>query len=132
MLFVYPAIFHKDEREYWVEFPDLEGCYSFGGSVNEAMESAQEALFGYIVTMLEQNRKLAAASDIQKLQAEDGFLSLVSCDINQYKDTKAVKKTLTIPSWLNERAMAMGINFSQVLQEALLTKIQSFERNRNR
>lgn len=132
MLFVYPAIFHKDEREYWVEFPDLEGCYSFGGSVNEAMESAQEALFGYIVTILEQNRKLAAASDIQKLQAEDGFLSLVSCDINQYKDTKAVKKTLTIPSWLNERAMAMGINFSQVLQEALLTKIQSFERNRNR
>ena len=44
--------------------------------------------------------------------------------MNQYKDTKAVKKTLTIPSWLNDRALSMNINFSQVLQEALLTKIQ--------
>ena len=56
---------------------------------------------------------------------DDGFLSLVSCDINQYKDTKAVKKTLTIPSWLNERAISMGINFSKVFQEALLSKIQA-------
>ena len=55
---------------------------------------------------------------------ENSFTSLVTCNINQYKDTKSVKKTLTIPAWLNERAIAMGINFSQVLQEALLSKIQ--------
>ena len=53
------------------------------------------------------------------------LLHLLLSDINQYKDTKAVKKTLTIPAWLNERALAMNINFSQVLQEALLTKIQT-------
>ena len=101
MLFVYPAIFHKEEDAYWVEFPDLEGCHTYGNSINETMEAAQEALAAYILT------------------------SLVSCDINQYKDTKAVKKTLTIPSWLNDRAVSMGINFSQVLQEALLSKIQT-------
>ena len=124
MLFVYPAIFHKEEDSYWVEFPDLPGCHTYGSSLTETMEAAQEALAAYLLTLLEQNRTIASPSDISAIQAEDGFSSLVSCDINQYKDTKAVKKTLTIPSWLNDRAISMGINFSQVLQEALLSKIQ--------
>ena len=38
MLFVYPAIFHKEDDAYWVEFPDLEGCHTYGGSINETME----------------------------------------------------------------------------------------------
>ncbi len=123
MLFVYPAIFHKEEDAYWVEFPDLKGCHTYGTSITETMEAAQEALAGYLLTLLEQNCDIASPSDISAFHVEDGFSSLVSCDINQYKDTKAVKKTLTIPAWLNDRAMSMGINFSQVLQEALLTKI---------
>lgn len=124
MLFVYPALFHKEEDSYWVEFPDLPGCHSYGSSVTETMACAQEALAGYILTLLEQERPIAVPSDIGTLSAEDGFTSLVSCDIDQYKETKAVKKTLTIPAWLNERAMAKGVNFSQVLQEALLAKVQ--------
>lgn len=125
MLFVYPAIFHKEDDAYWVEFPDLEGCHTYGTSIMEAMEAAQEALAGYLLTLLEQDKVIASPSDISSFRVEDGFSSLVSCDINQYKDTKAVKKTLTIPSWLNDRAVAMGVNFSQVLQEALLSKIQA-------
>ena len=125
MLFVYPAIFHKEEGSYWVEFPDLEGCHTYGTSITETMEAAQEALAGYLLTLLEQDAAIASPSDILDLTVENGFSSLVSCDVNQYRDTKAIKKTLTIPSWLNERAISMGINFSQVLQEALLTKIQT-------
>ncbi len=124
MLFVYPAIFHKEDDAYWVEFPDLKGCHTYGGSITETMEAAQEALAGYLLTLLEQKRTIASPSDISSIYVKDGFSSLVSCDINQYKDTKAVKKTLTIPSWLNDRAVSMGLNFSQVLQEALLSKIQ--------
>lgn len=124
MLFVYPAVFHKEGDSYWVEFPDLPGCHSYGSSVTETMACAQEALAGYILTLLEQERPIAVPSDIGTLSAEDGFTSLVSCNIDQYKETKAVKKTLTIPAWLNERAMARGVNFSQVLQEALLAKVQ--------
>ena len=124
MLFVYPAVFHKEEDSYWVEFPDLPGCHSYGSSVTETMACAQEALAGYILTLLEQERPIAAPSDMAAVSAEDGFTSLVSCNIDQYKETKAVKKTLTIPAWLNERAMAKGVNFSQVLQEALLAKVQ--------
>ena len=125
MLFVYPAIFHKEEDSYCVEFPDLAGCHTYGSSLTETMEAAQEALAAYLLTLLEQKKTIVAPSDISSIHTEDGFSSLVSCDINQYKDTKAVKKTLTIPSWLNERAVSMGINFSQVLQEALLSKIQA-------
>lgn len=124
MLFVYPAVFHKENDAYWVEFPDLPGCHSYGASVTETMACAQEALSGYILTLLEQGRAIAVPSDIATLSVEDGFTSLVSCNINQYKETKAVKKTLTIPAWLNERAVSKGVNFSQVLQEALLSKVQ--------
>ena len=126
MLFIYPAIFHKENNSYWVEFPDLEGCQTYGDTLNETMEYAQEALSAYLLTLLEQNLPLAQPSDISSLSyGSDSFITLVTCDINQYKDTKAMKKTLTIPAWLNERALAMNINFSQVLQEALLAKIQA-------
>lgn len=125
MLFVYPAIFHKEDNTYWVEFPDLEGCHTYGSSISETMEAAQEALSAYLLTFLEQGRSLATPSDVSKFHPEDGFPSLVSCTIDQYKDTRAVKKTLTIPSWLNDRAVAMGLNFSKVLQDALIAKIQA-------
>ena len=80
---------------------------------------------GDLLSLLEHGDNIASLSDISANHAADGFSSLVSCDMNQYQDTKAVKKTLTIPSWLNDRAISMGINFSQVLQEALLSKIQA-------
>lgn len=125
MLFLYPAIFHVEDESYWVEFPDLEGCQSFGDTLTETMENAQEALAAYLLTILEEGRDIPAASDISSIaNPEDGFVSLVSCNLNQYHETKAVKKTLTIPSWLNDRAIARGINFSQTLQEALIQKLQ--------
>lgn len=86
MLFVYPAIFHREEDVYWVEFPDLEGCHTFGSTLTETLEAAQEALAGYLLTFLEQNKKIALPTDIMNYHVNDGFASLVSCDINQYKD----------------------------------------------
>ncbi|WP_322202888.1 type II toxin-antitoxin system HicB family antitoxin [Acutalibacter intestini] len=125
MMFVYPAVFHQEDNAYWVEFPDLPGCQSFGDTLPETMAEAQEALAAYVLTLLEQGKPLAQPSDIGAITPDEGFTSLVACTIDQYKETKAVKKTLTIPSWLNDRATAMGVNFSQVLQEALITKIQA-------
>ena len=125
MLCVYPAIFHHEDESYWVEFPDLPGCQTFGSTISETMECAQEALSGYLITVLEEGRSLATPSEPASIECDsNSFVTLVSCNINQYKDTKAVKKTLTIPSWLNDRATAMGLNFSQILQDALINKIQ--------
>lgn len=125
MLFVYPAIFHHEDDSYWVEFPDLPGCQTFGSNINETVAFAQEALSGYLITIFEEGQLLPVPSELSSIVCDgDSFVSLVSCDVKQCKDTKAVKKTLTIPSWLNDRATAMGINFSQVLQDALINKIQ--------
>jgi len=128
MLFAYPALFHEEDGVFWVEFPDLAGCQTYGDTLNETIEYAQEALSAYILTLLEDDRPLASPSTVKDLSScikdESTFISLVSCDINQYQDTKAVKKKLTIPAWLNEKALAQGINFSKVLQDALLAKLQ--------
>lgn len=126
MLFCYPAVFHRENDEYWVEFPDLEGCHTFGSSVNETLQNAQEALSSHLLTMLEAGDDLPTPRDLATVAApDDGFTSYVTCNVDPYKDTRAVKKTLTIPAWLNDRAIARGINFSQALQEALLTAIQN-------
>ena len=92
------------------------------------MQSAQESLSAYLLALMEQGKSLAAPSDISSYHPSDGFTSLVSCDINQYKVTKAVKKTLTIPAWLNDRAVSMGLNFSKILQEALIAEISGYDR----
>jgi antitoxin HicB len=129
MLFTYPALFHKENDSYWVEFPDLIGCQTFGNSLNETMEFAQEALLSYVLTIINENKPLPSPSDIIKLNSlikdKNTFSTLVSCDVGQYEKARSVKKTLTIPAWLNDKALAHGINFSKVLQDALLSKIQS-------
>ena len=62
------------------------------------------------------------------LDDADSHIVIIQFDREAYQkkhNSRAVKKTLSIPEWLNEEAIALGINFSQVLQEALLTKIHS-------
>jgi len=126
MLKVYPAIFRQEEdSSYWVEFPDLEGCYTCGKNLEETMELAEEALGLYIVSLQERSIEIPASSDIKKILSEDGFVSLVSTDVEKYRRrNKAVKKTLTIPEWLNEEAEKRHINFSSILQNALIEHLQ--------
>lgn len=127
MLFVYPAIFHEEEGAYWVEFPDLEGCQTFDETLTKAMEAAQEALAAYVITLLADGSPLPPASNIQSIVPADesSFVSLVSCTLSGDSEAKAVKKTLTIPAWLNDLASMKGINFSKTLQEALIDKVKS-------
>ena len=124
MTLVYPAIFHREDDTFWVEFPDLEGCHTYGNTINEAMECAQEALFGYLISVMESGIEIPLPSECKEIECDaDSFVTLVSCCINNYGNKRAVKKTLTIPAWLNERAEALNINFSQLLQDALLARI---------
>lgn len=119
---IYPGIFYKEKNSFWVEFPDLEGSQSFGDTLEEIHENAKEALTAYLVTLLEQGETINSPSDIYNIKVpENAFVSLV--DVDLIKKSKAVKKTLTIPSWLNEIAESNHINFSCVLQEALMNKL---------
>ena len=101
-----------------MEFPDIEGCQSYGDSLEETMNNAQEALGLYIASKLDNNEEINKPSDIKNIESADGFVSYVSSDVSKYrKKVKAVKKTLTIPEWLNEEAEKNHINFSSVLQK---------------
>ena len=125
----YPALFHKaEEGGFWISFPDIPECLTQGDDMAQAYEMAVDAL-GLALTDYEQEKKsFPAVSDPTTISLEpDSFLVVIEFDMLAYKkrtNSRAVKKTLSIPEWLNEAALAKGINFSQVLQEALLTKVQ--------
>ena len=124
MLFVYPAIFHKEDDAYWVEFPDLEGCYTCGDDLSDGMEMAKDALALVLYGYEMDKKEIPVPSPLTAFPTENGsFVNYVACDTLVYRkmyNNKAIKKTLTIPEWLNEEATALGVNFSQVLQTALM------------
>ena len=123
----YPAIFHiAEEGGFWVTFPDMPECMTQGDDMAQAYEMAVEALELAVTSRLEEKEVIPVASQPGEINVEDGFLVVVEFDLLEYKkkhNAKAVKKTLSIPEWLNEEAMRMGLNFSQVLQEALMAKM---------
>lgn len=128
-LVFYPAIFHRaEEGGFWISFPDLPECFTEGDDMAQAYEMAVNAL-GLALTSREAEKEPipepTTPSDITI--EKDSFLVVIEFDMLTYKkknNSRAVKKTLSIPEWLNEEATAIGVNFSQVLQEALLQKLQ--------
>lgn len=122
MLKVYPAIFHKEDS-YWVEFPDLVGCQSCGKTIEEAIEMAEEALGLYLADFMENKKTLPDSSDISAFSVADGFITYVGVDVDKYRrNTKAVRKTLSIPAWLAEEAENKHVSLSKVLQDGLKEK----------
>ena len=134
MKLVYPARFCKEkEGGYSIEVPDLKGCITQADTLEEAIEMAQDAALGWILTVIEDEEDLPSASKIEeiKLENKNEFVSLLLLDIDKYTEKygsrKSVKKTLTIPTWLNHRAEKIGLNFSKTLQDALLSKIIKYQ-----
>lgn len=124
----YPAIFQlEDNGSYSVFFPDVPGCNTCGDDMEDAYAMAFDAL-GLMLEYMEDNKKpLPTPSTPGSIALENGqFVVVIRFDMMEYKkktSSKAVKKTLSIPEWLNEEALARNINFSQVLQDALMQKI---------
>lgn len=123
----YPAVFHRaEEGGFWVTFPDIPECMTQGDDIQQAYEMAVEALGLSLTTMEDAGEEIPKSSMPEDVDVEDGFLMVVEFDMAEYRRkycSKAVKKTLSIPEWLNEAAMRQNINFSQVLQEALMQKV---------
>ncbi len=121
ILLTYPAIFTLENNEYWVEFVDLKGCFSDGKTLAEAMENAKEAMGLFLEDLSEYPK---CTTDIKSIKLEDNqIVSFVSVDLEEHKrkyENKSVKKTLSIPAWLNTMAEKEHVNFSQILQKALM------------
>ena len=137
MLAAYPACFYKEESGYSVIFPDLDGLATCGSSLEQAFEMAVDCLAGYLFWLELDGEARPEPSEITEIDPkkivedlefiyEIAFTNMVTVDVEAYAKKhfeKAVKKTLTIPAWLNKAAMERDINFSQVLQEALKEKL---------
>ena len=126
--YIYPAVFVTEkEGGYSVYFPDVEGCFTCGDSLEDALVMAKDALSLMLVDIEDEKKSIPEVSDIRKLKLKKNeFATLISADTMVYRQTlnnAAVKKTLSIPAWLNKAAIASGINFSQVLQDALRAQL---------
>ena len=126
--YAYPAVFTPERGGgYSVYFPDIEGCYTQGDYMADAIFMAEDALELMLYEYEEGNKEMPKASDLQKIKSNEGeIVSYVSADTLKYRkrfNNKAVKKTLSIPEWMNEAAMRENINFSQVLQDALVQRL---------
>ena len=128
MKYAYPACFYQeDDGRFSVVFADFE-LATFGNELADAMYMAADAASGRILSMLNDGEPLPKPSNIKKVKPEDpgGFASMVYIDLDNFKanhDESPVKKTLTIPSWLNKAAEKKNINFSSTLKDALIEKI---------
>jgi predicted RNase H-like HicB family nuclease len=124
MKYTYPAVFHPaKEGGFWIEFPDLDGCFSQGETIDECLFMAEDAASIWLCSN-EDNRLPAVAPSPLNYKTDDpnGIVSIIAIDTDAYRrknDNRAVKKTLSIPGWLNEKAIAAHLNFSAVLQDGL-------------
>ena len=128
--YAYPAIFTPEiDGGFSINFPDLEGCFTCGDDMADGLIMAADVLALVLYGYEKDGREIPSPSNEADIPLQKGdFINFIACDTLEYRkmyNNKAVKKTLTIPEWLNESATAMNLNFSQVLHEALLSKIQS-------
>ncbi len=122
MEYVYPAIFElNDDGSYTITFPDLPGCISEGKSLTNAIYMAQSALTQWLEYLLDEKENLPTPSPIKNIGvSEVQFVNLVRADV---RDSRAVRRTVSIPGWLDIKASEAGISLSKVLQDALKTKL---------
>lgn len=127
---VYPVFFTKTNNAILIEVPDLE-ILTEGKDMADAIVMARDAIELKCVSMEDDKMEIPLPSHIGSLDVKNGtfsadgetIISLVDIDSGEYRrkiDTKAVRKNVTIPSWLNYEAEHAGINVSKVLQEALM------------
>jgi predicted RNase H-like HicB family nuclease len=126
MKYVYPAIFKPEEDKILVSVPDLPGLHTFGNSMADALFMAQDAIEMWLWNAENSCETIPPASSHKKIakacKSPDQVVSMVAADTDEYRrqnDSRCVKKTLSIPSWLNHQAEKANAPFSQILQQGL-------------
>ena len=121
----YPVyIYHtpEDKVPYYVDVPDFERGTQ-GTSFEEALEMAEDLVNELIVSYQDMKAEIPEPSAPDHLSPEDGaIVAWVIADPNEYRqkpDNRAVRKNVSLPSWLNHAAEQAGLSFSAILQEGL-------------
>lgn len=121
--YAFPAFFYYAEDGISIEFPDLPGCLPCAHATEEAFHNAKEALELHLFGMEQDGDPIPKPTEVKDLRPEDGavvvMIEVFMPSVRDRINNRVVKKTLTIPSWLNREAEVANVNFSLVLQEAL-------------
>lgn len=121
--YVYPAIFTYDDDGINIEFPDIEGCFSCADTDEEALYMAEDVLGLCLLVLEEDDEKIPEPSNLKDIKIEDNqktsLISVWMPTVRKAINNKPIKKTLTIPQWLDVMAREKDINFSYILQEGL-------------
>ncbi len=127
MTFIYPGVLvprAEGDGGFTVEFPDLEGIHTEGKDLEEVIRLGTDLASRWILNRIEEGRQVPPATDYRQVECVDnGIVNLFALDMDFYGEKygeKSVRKNLTIPAWLNTYAEKNNVNFSQVLQDALL------------
>lgn len=127
--YVYPAVFYYAPEGVTITFPDLPGCISEANTDEEALRNAHDALASRLYADEADDTPIPEPSRLIDVAIKPNeravLISVDMVSVRQQIKPIYVKKTLTIPQWLNEKAIQRGINFSQVLQEALKRKLDA-------
>ena len=120
--YVYPAVFHpNDDGTFTVLYPDLPGCISEGKDLANAMAMAQSALAQWVEYLTDNKAAIPAPSRVRDVACSgDEFVTLIRAEI---RDSRAVKRTVSIPKWMDEQVAASGLSLSRVLQDALRDRL---------
>ena len=121
--YMFPAIFDYADDGISISFPDLPGCFSCANTDEEALYMAKDALGLHICNMEDDGDEIPAATKLKDIKIKSNQKAiLVEVNMPMFRESVqniAVKKTLTIPKWINDLAEKNHVNFSQVLQTAL-------------
>lgn len=122
--YVYPAIFHPNEDgSFTITYPDLSGCISEGKSLGNAVYMAQSALTQWIEYLTDKKQPIPLASNLEDIKITQGeFINFIRADV---RDNRAVKRTVSIPKWMDEQVIESGLSLSRVLQDALKEKFHN-------
>ena len=131
MKYIYTALFTpiEDGSGYYAKVPDLPGCITTGNSLSDAIDQITDAMSAWLVVAEDEGEPIAPPAPQEKLSVDAGTIcSLISADTIEYRaqtDTRAVRKNVSLPSWMVRLADKRGINCSQVLQDALRTLLDN-------
>lgn len=127
MKYVYPAILTQEDDGIIVSFPDVEGARADGATMEEALENAEDVLNLMLLTMEEKHMNIKTPTPIASLDVPKGSTAaLVRADTLAYSkkvDTRAVRKSVSIPAWMDSLAREHNLNFSNVLQNAICREL---------
>ena len=129
--YVYPAVLTYEEGyDIAVTFPDLPGCATSGVDEREALTMAKEALSMHLYGLETDGDEIPAPSTFKEVQSKTAenecviFVEVFMPAIRMSQANKSVNRTVTLPMWLNAKALECGVNFSQTLQNALIEQLE--------